>query len=118
MILVNLVDNAIKYSGSSGTVHVAARATGAGCEVSVTDNGPGIPQEDIPYIFDRFYRVDKARSRRKSPTAGMGSGAGLGLSITKTLAEQCRGKIRVESELGQGSKFIVEFPAAAYGQTM
>ena len=118
MILVNLVDNAIKYSGSSGTVHVAARATRAGCEVSVTDNGPGIPQEDIPYIFDRFYRVDKARSRRKSPTAGMGSGAGLGLSITKTLAEQCRGKIRVESELGQGSKFIVEFPAAAYGQTM
>lgn len=109
-VLVNLVDNAIKYTPAGGAVTVQARRLPGLCQIRVTDTGPGIPAADLPYIFDRFYRVDKARSRRGSHP-GLGSGAGLGLSIVKTLVEQNRGQIRAESEPGKGSVFVVEFGA-------
>ncbi len=110
-VLVNLVDNAIKYTPAGGAVIVQARRLPGLCQIRVTDTGPGIPAADLPHIFDRFYRVDKARSRRGQTEPGLGSGAGLGLSIVKTLVEQNGGTIRAESEAGTGSMFVVEFGA-------
>ncbi|HAJ36407.1 MAG TPA: hypothetical protein DCL15_12010, partial [Chloroflexi bacterium] len=81
--------------------------------VTVSDTGPGIPPDDLPYIFDRFYRVDKARSRARGAQNDMGSGAGLGLAIVKQLVEQNQGRITVESMLGQGTNFAVSFPLMA-----
>ncbi|MCB0149432.1 MAG: hypothetical protein KDE01_17515, partial [Caldilineaceae bacterium] len=79
--------------------------------------GPGIPAADLPHIFDRFYRVDKVRSRSKGAAAGegssMGSGAGLGLAIARQLVEHNDGQIRVESAPGQGTTFVLSFPAVA-----
>lgn len=84
-------------------------------EIRVEDNGPGIPTEDLPHIFDRFYRVDKARSRRKSTggDASSGSGAGLGLAIVRRLVELNGGEIRVEPAPERGTVFVVSFPAVA-----
>lgn len=104
--LVNLMDNAVKFSREGGAVRVESRLTPAGAvEIRVSDEGIGIPSEELPRIFERFYRVDKARSR----DAG---GTGLGLSIVKHIAEAFGGTVRVESELGQGSAFTLTFPAA------
>jgi two-component system phosphate regulon sensor histidine kinase PhoR len=104
--LVNLMDNAVKFSHQGGTVRVEARATEAGrILIRVSDEGIGIPSEDLPRIFERFYRVDKARSRE----AG---GTGLGLSIVKHIAESFGGTVQVDSQLGKGSSFTLSFPAA------
>ena len=78
------------------------------CQLRVADTGSGIPQADLPHIFDRFYRVDKARSRR----SGL-HGAGLGLSIVQALVVQNGGQISVTSAVGQGTTFTLEFPASA-----
>lgn len=108
-ILVNLLDNAIKYAGSGGDVKVGVEWDANACRLRVEDSGPGIPAEDLPYIFDRFYRVDKARSRRNLPASTIGSGAGLGLSIVKMLVEQNGGQIWVESPPEGGTAFVVAF---------
>lgn len=108
-ILVNLMDNAIKYTPPGGSVQVKVQSLANLCQIRVTDTGQGIPAPDLPHIFDRFYRVDKARSRRGQPHSTAGSGAGLGLSIVKALVQQNQGRIWAESELGQGSLFVVEF---------
>jgi two-component system phosphate regulon sensor histidine kinase PhoR len=103
-ILDCLVENAIKYTPPSGTVHLSARAgPGGGVAVEVRDNGPGIPAEHLPRIFERFYRVDKARSRELG-------GTGLGLSIAKHLAEGMGASIAAESEVGVGTSFAVTLP--------
>jgi two-component system OmpR family sensor kinase len=102
-LFLNLVDNAIKYTPDGGTVAISMERQNGSAVVAVEDTGIGIPQEDIVKIFDRFYRVDKARTR------DMG-GTGLGLSIAKWIAELHRGSIKVESELNRGSKFTVSFP--------
>ncbi|MFZ5826254.1 MAG: two-component system histidine kinase PnpS [Bacillota bacterium] len=102
-VLINLVDNAVKYTPTGGQVTVAAREEGRGIQVSVADTGVGIPQPDLARVFERFYRVDKARSRSTG-------GTGLGLSIVKHIVEAHRGTIRVESEVGQGSTFIFTLP--------
>ncbi len=99
----NLIENAIKYSNEGGTVEISMNTNGKFAGVSIRDEGVGIAQEDIPYIFDRFYRVDKSRSRE----AG---GTGLGLSICKWIAEAHQGKITVESTLGVGTRFTVWIP--------
>ena len=105
-ILENLVENAVKYVPSGGHVAVGARAGGGGSVVfEVEDDGPGIPAEHLPRIFERFYRVDKARSRE------MG-GTGLGLSIVKHLAEGMGATVTVESEPGRGTRFRVTVPRA------
>ncbi len=103
---VNLLMNAVKFNRPGGEVRVGALRTLDG-EVSVTiaDNGIGIPSADLPRLFERFYRVDKARSRE------MG-GTGLGLSIVKHIVDRMHGRITVESQLGKGSVFIVFLPAA------
>jgi len=90
-IMSNLVDNAIKYTPEGGTVRVGVRRKGSSIEIAVTDTGMGIPAEDLPRLFERFYRVDKARSRE------MG-GTGLGLAIVKHLVKAQAGDVRVESD--------------------
>ena len=102
-ILYNLTDNAIKYSPDGGKISVILREEERGIVWRVRDNGVGIPQEDQAHIFERFYRVDKARSRETG-------GTGLGLSIVKQLVTMHGGEITVRSEPGRGSEFKVVFP--------
>jgi two-component system phosphate regulon sensor histidine kinase PhoR len=104
-ILENLVENAIKYTPAGGRVEISAHAGPLGSAVfTVSDDGPGIAAEHLPRIFERFYRVDKARSRDLG-------GTGLGLSIVKHLAEGMRATVSVESEPGRGTRFTVTVPA-------
>jgi two-component system phosphate regulon sensor histidine kinase PhoR len=104
-VLFNLVDNAIKYNNAGGSVTVSARETDHGIEVSVVDTGIGIPPEDLPRIFERFYRVDKARSRELG-------GTGLGLSIVKHIIQAHQAEITVDSQPGHGSTFRFTLPKA------
>lgn len=101
--MVNLISNALTYTPRDGTITVGYRISGDHIEISVKDSGPGIPGEDLPYLFDRFYRVDKSRSKK---TGGMG----IGLSITKAIVEKHGGEIRVDSEIGHGTVFTMSFP--------
>ncbi len=103
-VLLILLDNAFKYSDEGGHVTVRLAADGSGVRLAVADNGHGIPAADLPHIFDRFYRVDKARSRE------MG-GTGLGLAIARWIAEEHGGTIRLESTAGEGTTVTVELPA-------
>lgn len=102
-ILLNIISNAVKYTGENGKVSVKQYIKSERVFIEVKDNGIGIPQEDIDRIFERFYRVDKARSRSVG-------GTGLGLAITKHMVKALNGNIKVESELGTGSKFTIELP--------
>ena len=102
--VTNLVDNAIKYSEAGGRVQVRVERTPAGAAVSVADEGVGIPSRDLERIFERFYRVDRARSRATG-------GTGLGLSIVRHVAANHGGSVTVESVEGQGSTFTLVLPA-------
>lgn len=102
-VLVNLLANALHYTPQGGSVTVSATAAGAQAQVSVTDTGPGISPEDLPHLFDRFYRADKSRTR------GTG-GSGLGLAIVRSLVELHGGSVQVESKVGEGSRFVVVLP--------
>ncbi len=104
-ILFNLMDNAIKYNKRGGSVRVLSFCRDADVHIVVADTGSGIPKQDLPFIFDRFYRVDKARSR----AAG---GAGLGLSIVAQTAARIGGTVKAESVPGEGSRFTLLFPLA------
>ena len=104
-VLFNLVENAIKYNVENGWVRVALSREESRVVILVEDSGIGIPEEDMPKIFDRFYRVDKARSRE----AG---GTGLGLSIVRDTVLQHGGQIDVGARKGGGSWFRVTFPQA------
>jgi two-component system, OmpR family, sensor histidine kinase ArlS len=101
-----IVDNSIKYSPDNGMIGIEHKAANGNVIISISDHGIGIPQEDLPYIFDRFYRVDKARSRSIG-------GTGLGLSIVKWIVDIHQGKISAESKPGDGTKIIVELPLDA-----
>lgn len=106
-VLGNLVDNAIKYGQAGGTVRISARPAERGSvEVAVADDGPGLPAEALDRVFERFYRVDKGRSR----DAG---GTGLGLAIVKHLVQALGGRVWVESELGRGAVFRFTLAAAS-----
>ncbi|MGP0566959.1 MULTISPECIES: two-component system histidine kinase PnpS [unclassified Nitrospina] len=109
--VVNLVDNAIKYSGEDTTVRVAAAASHQQVVVSVKDQGRGIESEHLPRLFERFYRVDKARSRQ------MG-GTGLGLAIVKHIAQAHGGKVSVKSKVGEGSVFHIHLPVGDAGRAV
>ncbi|MCC9608717.1 PAS domain-containing protein [Blastopirellula sp. JC732] len=102
-ILSNLIDNAVKYTSEGGTVDVAWGEEGSHVAITVKDTGIGIPQAALERIFERFYRVDKARSRE------MG-GTGLGLSIVKHTAQAMEGEVTVQSQVGEGSTFTVRLP--------
>jgi heavy metal sensor kinase len=102
-LLFNLLDNSIKYTPRGGRVEVQCETQNGCADLIVTDTGIGIPSEHIPHIFERFYRVDPARSRE----AG---GTGLGLSICRVIAQSHGGTIRLESNAGQGTRVIVTLP--------
>jgi heavy metal sensor kinase len=104
-LLLNLLDNAIKYTAAGGQVTVGWNANGREVELWVRDTGSGIAREHLTRLFERFYRVDKARSRAEG-------GSGLGLAISRWIAEAHGGSISVESDLGRGSTFTVRLPAA------
>jgi heavy metal sensor kinase len=103
--LVNLIDNAVKYTPENGTIEVRTGAGRNGVAVKVTDNGEGIPATHLPRVFDRFYRVDKARSRELG-------GTGLGLAITKSIIEAHGGRVELISEVGQGTVCTVTLPCS------
>ncbi len=103
ILLKNLIENAVKYNRENGTVEVYTYEDEKFSYISVRDTGIGIPKESLPLIFERFYRVDKSRSRNVG-------GTGLGLSIVKHIAEAHGGKAMVKSELGKGSEFTVKLP--------
>jgi len=103
-VIINLVDNAIKYTNEDGEIKIGLRKTDKDVIISISDNGVGIPKDDLPRIFERFYRVDKTRSR------DMG-GSGLGLSIVKHILELHKSTIKVESEEGKGTKFEFNLPS-------
>jgi two-component system phosphate regulon sensor histidine kinase PhoR len=105
-VFSNLIDNALKYAEASGRVVVGARPSERGVEFYVRDFGPGISSEHLPRLFERFYRVDKARSRESG-------GTGLGLAIAKHIVLAHGGTIRAESELNHGSMFLFTLPSAA-----
>jgi two-component system phosphate regulon sensor histidine kinase PhoR len=101
--LSNLVDNAIKYGKEGGRIALCGKIDGNTCVFEVSDDGPGIPAEHLPRLFERFYRVDKGRSRELG-------GTGLGLAIARHIVEAHGGTLRVESRLGVGTRFILRFP--------
>lgn len=103
-VMANLVDNAIRHTPKNGSVRVAVSSTKAEVRIEVADTGAGIPEKDLPHIFERFYRVDKARSRTEG-------GSGLGLAICRTIVAVHGGSIDVASEEGVGSCFVVRLPS-------
>jgi len=105
-VFMNLVDNAIKYNKDAGRITISAARDRASLTVTVADTGVGIPPQDLPRIFERFYRVDKARSRALG-------GTGLGLSIVKHIVESHGGTVSVQSRLGEGSAFTITLPLAS-----
>ena len=107
-VIYNLTDNAVKYSGSAGTIRVRLRREGGDVVLTVADHGPGIPEEDLPRIFERFYRVDKARSR----AAG---GTGLGLSIVHDTVTKRGGSVSAANAPGGGAVFTVRWPGVEGG---
>lgn len=102
-VLTNLVDNAIRHTPKNGTVTLKMEKRTNGVIIKVCDTGVGIPEQDLPFIFERFYKADKARTRS-------GSGTGLGLAIAKHIVEEHEGKITVDSEEGQGTAFTIWLP--------
>jgi len=106
-VLLNLIDNAIKYTPPGGEVVVGLEKIDQRCQITIIDTGPGIPPEDLPHIFDRFYRAEKSRTRSHD-----GKGFGLGLSIAYWIVKHHDGIIEVESTMGQGTTFYVWLPLA------
>lgn len=103
LAVMNLLENAVKYSKDTAEIEISLAQTQEVVQLKIQDHGIGIAEEDLLKIFERFYTVDKARSRKKG-------GAGLGLSIVKTIVEKHRGKVLVASELGKGSTFTLALP--------
>ncbi len=103
-VMINLLDNAIKYTPDGGAIAIEAMQSGNNIEMTVSDTGIGIPKKDLTRIFERFYRVDRARSRELG-------GTGLGLSIVRHIIDAHHGSIQVESEPGKGSKFTLLLPS-------
>jgi signal transduction histidine kinase len=103
-IVFNLIENGIKYNIPGGQLTVTLSRDEDNAYLEVADTGIGIPEDAIPHLFERFFRVDKARSRQSG-------GSGLGLAIVRAIVQRNRGEIRVESTLGKGTSFTVIFPA-------
>jgi len=102
-VLGNLVGNALRHTPAEGWIRLQAESSPNGVRLEIRDEGQGIPPEDLPFIFDRFYRADKSRSRK-------GGGSGLGLAIARELIRLHGGEISVKSELGKGTTFIIDLP--------
>lgn len=107
MAVMNLLENAVKYSPAPATITLTLEREKEELQLTVTDRGIGIPETDLSHIFDRFYTVDKARSRKFG-------GSGLGLSIVKSIIQKHRGSVSVVSSMGEGTSFTLHFPASAH----
>ena len=105
-MLINLVENAIKYNKEGGSVTVQVFSNDKEANITISDTGIGIAEEHLPRMFERFYRVDKGRSRQ------MG-GTGLGLAIVKHIVRSMGGEIEVHSKFGEGTEFLITLPLAA-----
>jgi len=110
-VFSNLLDNAIRYTPKGGVVELSANLDGESMVFKIKDSGSGIPPEELPLIFNRFYRLDKARQRAEG-------GTGLGLAIAKSIVENHGGQIAVESEVGRGVTFIVTLPGVTFGKLL
>ncbi|MGV7067136.1 sensor histidine kinase, partial [Bacillus velezensis] len=99
----NLIDNALRHTESGGSVHIAAQTVKDGLKIDIKDSGSGIPEEDLPFIFERFYKADKARTRGRA-------GTGLGLAIVKNIVEAHGGSIAVHSSIDKGTTFTFYIP--------
>ena len=106
-VFYNIIDNAIKYTPRGGSVHIEVSRSGRRAIVRISDTGVGIPEKDLPHVFERFYRVDKARSRETG-------GTGLGLSIVKQIVLLHGGTIDAASREGEGTTFTVELPILSH----
>jgi signal transduction histidine kinase len=104
-VLGNLVGNALRYTPPGGEIALAASRHDERARIVVSDTGPGIAPQDLPHVFDRFYRSDAARARASG-------GSGLGLAIAQALVRAHNGTLSVESELGQGARFTIDLPRA------
>ncbi|WP_337020483.1 sensor histidine kinase, partial [Oceanobacillus massiliensis] len=104
-VFTNLIDNAIRHTTEGGTVQVSVTNSSDALEVEVKDSGSGIPEEDLPFIFERFYKADKSRVRNKEK-----KGTGLGLAIAKNIVDAHQGNIQVKSKLNQGTTFSFKLP--------
>ena len=102
----NLLENAVKYSDPGSTIQVRARTDGRWVDITVEDHGMGIPRRDLERVFERFYRVDRARSRETG-------GTGLGLAIVRHIANNHAGQVSVESTEGDGSTFTLRLPVGS-----
>lgn len=102
-VIINLLSNAIKYSREGGKIYIELKGTSEGVFIRIKDDGIGIPKKDLPYIFERFYRVDQSRNKKTG-------GAGIGLSIVKRIINMHNGEISVKSELNKGTEFIIKLP--------
>jgi signal transduction histidine kinase len=102
-VIINLISNALKYTPSGGTVDICVKGAEDITEVSVKDNGLGIPEEDLPFIFERFYRADKSRNR-------LTVGSGIGFTIVKAITEAHKGYIEVQSKINGGTEFVLSLP--------
>ena len=100
-VILNLASNAIQYTPQGGDVYLSLAKIGEQARIIIRDTGPGIPAEDLPHIFDRFYRAEKSRTRSNT------SGFGLGLSIAHWIVEHHGGQIKVESKEGKGTTFVI-----------
>jgi signal transduction histidine kinase len=108
-VFTNLADNALTYTPAGGRVGLAVRAVNGAVEGIVTDTGPGIPTEELPRVFERFYRLEKSRTRGDDNRRG----SGLGLAIVNELVAAHGGQISVSSRVGQGTTFVVSLPTAS-----
>ena len=103
-MIVIFLDNAVKYSDKKGKIKVGIKSKKKCAEIIISDNGRGIPEKDLPHIFDRFYRVDRARCKNDV------CGYGLGLSVAKKIIDLHQGSISVESEINKGTTFTIKLP--------
>src|SRR5262249_5149647 len=112
-VLYNLIQNAIRHTPADGTITLTVRGASDKVELTVADSGEGIPGSDLPHVFDRFYRGERARTRDRLES---GSGAGLGLAIAKGIVEAHGGMISATSQPGQGAAFHVVLPSMPTGR--
>jgi signal transduction histidine kinase len=110
-LFLNLLDNAVKYTPANGRVTIQAQKQAQDVQITISDTGPGIANGHLPHLFERFYRVEGDRARRWGDN-GQG-GAGLGLAIAREIVRAHGGKLSVQSEVGQGTTFVVQLPVDA-----